>query len=338
MVRNRFFIFLSLLLISQKASAVNQRPIDSTLMSQTPTEVLDWQLMQKKYSELLLNNSQQEESCKSYYHPQWAASRNTLQQLIKSPYNQNFLKISCINGTMVRTETGLRQYFETLYLQKCISDSTKILLHKISDTTFGHLPKDCKEFDCSVNTLGHLFYTGRLLEALKNTSYHTVIELGGGYGNFARLFKQAQPNTTFIIIDLPEMSALQFFFIKTTLPQADVIFHTSCPLQFETNKIHIVPIYFLTEAPLSADVFVSTFALSECSQILQELICKKEFFNAKLTYITGQLDGWGATFNYVNHHYIFEALQKSYKSVVCQPFYSVPQYQLNSYEIIASNL
>lgn len=46
-----------------------------------------------------------------------------------------------------------------------------------------------------------------------NSNYNIVVEIGGGYGNFAHKFKQLHNKSKYIIIDLPEVLLLQHFYL-----------------------------------------------------------------------------------------------------------------------------
>jgi putative sugar O-methyltransferase len=296
----------------------------------------NWLLMQKNYLELRKNNEAYESISRDYYHPVWDNTRFVLQNLINSSIVPNLASVGCINANMIRQGFGDPQRFEVLYLQKCISQSTKNMLNQVQDTDFLGLGKQCAEWNCSTNTLGHLFYAARILETVYHTEHATIVELGGGYGNFARIFKQARPDSTFILIDFPEVSALQFFFLKSTLENTKIIFHTIKPDTFEQGAIHILPIYFIEESPVTADIFISTFALSECSQVLQKLIIQKHCFQANDVYISGQFDGGNPNCSFVHHSYLIDSLRKLYQQCICQPFHFWSQTA--TYEIIAHQL
>ena len=94
--------------------------------------------------------------------------------------------------------------------KKCISDRNAALLKTYSDETFVSLPRQCKEFDCSTNSLSQLFVAMRILEHIKPEDVSTVLEFGGGYGNLAYAFHTFAPHANYIIIDLPEILAIQY--------------------------------------------------------------------------------------------------------------------------------
>lgn len=45
-----------------------------------------------------------------------------------------------------------------------------------------------------------------------------VVDLGGGFGGFASLLKRAYPRTRILLLDLPEVNAIQTYFLESALP------------------------------------------------------------------------------------------------------------------------
>jgi putative sugar O-methyltransferase len=297
-----------------------------------------WHHMQKLYNQCMTNGEKNNALMNKWCHDFWASTRNQLAQIVRRSHVVNFLGESSIAAAMVRGEFGVPQMFEEIYLDSCISNYTKNIISKTSDTTFGNLPRTSSKFNCSTSNLGHLFYLAKVIEYASKGGHQpvnigSVLEIGGGYGNLARLFKQALPDVTLILIDLPEMVALQWFFLRCTLPNVKVVFHTDSQKGIVLNAINLIPLNLLNDFSLKTDVFVSTFALSECSTNFQEYIAQKRFFEASLCYVNGQLNGLG---NWAQHSTVFKSLYTLYSDVICQPFHMVSLH-LKCYELIAHN-
>jgi len=294
--------------------------------------------MQRLYT-TSMGNMSPNSALDGWCHPLWNSLRPQIANIINNKSAINFLHNPFIQGTMVHQGYGTHQMYEESYLSACISPQTKHILTQVSDTTFGDIPRTSAQFNCSTNTLVHLFYLAKILEASSGNGQipvpiKTVVEFGGGYGSLTRLIKQALPDATIVIIDLPEMCALQWFFLKSTLPGQPIIFHTDSNIHLIPRAIHLIPLNLVDAFSVKADLFVSTFALSECSQKLQEHIIKKKFFDASWCYITGQLEGWGHNHNFVNQSTLLSTVQLLYKNVSCEPFHVVMQ-DLKSYELLA---
>lgn len=55
----------------------------------------------------------------------------------------------------------------------------------------------------------------------------TVLEIGGGYGGFARLVKLQRPLATYVIVDLPQSLFFSSLFLKSSFPQAKILYARS---------------------------------------------------------------------------------------------------------------
>lgn len=291
-----------------------------------------WTEMQRNYG-CIINSIDASTFDMQYCHPQWASCRSPLQQFLLGSPQKNFINFN-LPG-LCWTNGGNFQHIselEQIYLQHCISDKTQVLINKASDSTLANLPFDCKEFYCSPTSLRHLFYIGRVLEGSKSLNIKTVVEVGSGYGNLVRLFKQILPETTFIMFDLPEMLALQWLYLKLTLPQVPIFFHTTVPEHFEEGAIHLLPSFWAQIINIKANIFLSTFALTESTEFFQKEIIKKNFFDADVCYLAGQIQGWSGV--YVDHKILHEAVRKQYSFVTCSPIANSTLKQ-KSFEMMA---
>ena len=266
-------------------------------------------------------------------HPHWQRLRTHIEEIVLGPYNPSFLDDADIQYNMVRSGMSVAGSYELCYLLNCLSDKANKLRDKFTDTSFGNIPLVHPEFLCSANSLGHLFYAIRTAECMHKEP-GVIIEFGGGYGNLARIYKKIFPNCTYIIIDLPELLALQYFFLAETLPDNKVVLHTESPISYTRGGVHLMSVDFLEQMNLPADLFISTFALSEASEKAQNIVKSKHFFNAELVYIVGQLNGWGSGLNFVHQGVIHDGVRSCYEDVDCHPYHLYLE-NLKSYELIA---
>jgi hypothetical protein len=54
-------------------------------------------------------------------------------------------------------------------------------------------------------------------------SARVVVDIGGGYGGLVRLVKLARPAMRFVLLDLPEVNAIQTYFLASAFPDAKVL-------------------------------------------------------------------------------------------------------------------
>lgn len=298
---------------------------------------IQWRSMQKEYQELnnILDKKRFLMRMSEFLHPYWSRTQKKIKNLILSKANKKFLFNKDMQNAMVRLENGIAQKYEECYLRCLMSSEIASLIKGYADTDFGGLPRDCKSFDCSINTLGHLYYVGRVLENMPQ-QIEFIIEFGAGYGNLARIFKSILPKSTIILIDLPELLVIQHLFLSATT-DTEIIIHKDPPFCFKENAIHLVPVCFMPELSIvHADLFISTFALSEAPRNVQELVVDKNFFNAKTSYIVGQLNGWGESLNFVDHTYLMHEARNRYQTINLMPYHTL-LIGLESYELIANN-
>lgn len=297
-----------------------------------------WSEMQEKYKQCIAGLEQSgltvQES--DYCHDIWKTTKQEVRSILLGKPDRYFTRHYCIWNTMVRQGMSVVQSYEALYLRDCITDRTKQLLKNFHESDFLGLDRCCKEFDCSSNCLGHLYYAAKVLDTWPDKTIDSITELGSGYGNLASVFKQLIPEATLYLIDLPELLALQYFFLKATLDNTTVILHDRVPENFEKGAIHLIPVFMVPQLTLKTDLFISTFALSESSRHTQQQVINKNFFNAHMCYVSGQLHGWGDNFKFVGHELIIRALQQLYNTARCQPHH-VSLHVMPSYEIIAHN-
>lgn len=98
----------------------------------------------------------------------------------------------------------------------------------------------------------------------------------------ARLFfKLVNSDITYIIIDTPLFSCLQWLYLATVLGQDKVHFINNDNNTIKQGKLNILPVSFVKNYSLQADLFISMWAISESSRQAQEYVAGNDWFNAK---------------------------------------------------------
>lgn len=295
-----------------------------------------WTEMQKNYQSLYnafcTRNQYDKET---FYHPCWEQNTREIQQLIMGRPTTNFLHCSAIGRTMVRQSFDVGQHQEICFLKHCTKPEISRLIENFKESTTGNLPIGCGEFKCTINSLGQLYYAARILEKTKSTNeVDTIVEIGGGFGNLAYIFKNLLPESTIVIFDLPELLSIQWLYLTSSLPNTSIEMHQTAPTTLTKQGIHLIPIFLLPKIHVNADVFVSNFALSEATTPVQQSVVNKNYFNAPICYITGQLHGWRDGF--VNQELILSSVRTLYNTVNCVPFHLFTPKIGESYELIAT--
>jgi hypothetical protein len=145
----------------------------------------------------------------------WVAKRNELRALLVTHDPHDFLRWDPIRATMVkRGRTSVKVELRHLKRRPDWSDRWR---HALRESTLGR-PRPFPRFPWSSSALIHLAYhacrfeeaTGRPLDR-----YGFILEFGGGYGGMCRLAHDLGFRGEYWIYDLPEVTALQRFFLRT---------------------------------------------------------------------------------------------------------------------------
>jgi hypothetical protein len=96
------------------------------------------------------------------------------------------------------------------------------------------------------------------------------------------MVKQINPKCTYIIMDLPELSVLQYVYLSSIFGQNEVNFITK-NLEIEEGKINLISSdYFMSlDKEIKTDTFISNWALTESGKDYQNYVLGKKFFSAE---------------------------------------------------------
>jgi hypothetical protein len=133
----------------------------------------------------------------------------------------------------------------------------------------------------TVHTLHHLLRfeeaTGRRLRDVG-----TVVEWGGGYGNLAKLLVRLRGAVpTLVLIDSPVFAAVQWLYLASILGPDAVVLHAEPGIRPRPGAVNVVPIGLAAQVEVAADLFVSTWALNECTPAAQDHVVERNWFGAE---------------------------------------------------------
>jgi len=223
-----------------------------------------------------------------YLHPLWRKARPAFLELVQGGVPADFLSNPSVAHQFCRSGFGEPQQNEFRYLRSRPRALWE-LVRRYRESSVGRPGAECVDLGISANSLGMLYYFARVAEAAGMESLETIVEFGGGYGCLCRVFLELLPRaTTYIIIDLPEMLALQYVFLKASSPRHPVVTNIGAPLRVEAGAVNLVPVHLADSLAARPDLFVSTFALSETPWRLQESVARRGFFGSKSVYLVGQ--------------------------------------------------
>lgn len=265
-----------------------------------------------------------------YCHPVWRDAKARFAGSLRRGLPEYFLDDSVLRPQMVTRGWAELQQYEEAYLASRPSD-LGALAERFVESRVGEPHLECRRYRCSATSLGHLYYLVRILEAFPDlaTGPRTVLELGGGYGNFARVYTSLVPDARYVIVDFPEMIAVQNLFLRLNGIDTDVC-ATAAGVRPSEGKISLLPVQRVEELPGPVDVFISHFALSETSRGFQQMIAGKRFLESPRLYLTGQYTGLQAGENWEADTWIRESTARLYDEVKIQAFPTSWAYELTA--------
>ncbi|MBM3898479.1 MAG: hypothetical protein FJ358_08175 [Thaumarchaeota archaeon] len=136
----------------------------------------------------------------------------------------------------------------------------------------------------SYETVQHLYHFLKLADfGCKIDDVSSVVEWGGGYGDMAKLFVRmnSNRNVSYTIIDIPIMSCLQWLYLSSIFGEGKVKIIQDRGERIDNGKINLLPISLVEKCDINADLFISTWALSECTNYAQDYVVNKNWFNAR---------------------------------------------------------
>ena len=296
-----------------------------------------WKRMQDVYHELLrhMESDGTDRWDPAFVHPHWKDACHAIMNVLDGVPNSNLLANPVIARTMVRQGFTVSQEYEVTYIKHCLRRQTYDKLMSYREPAFGNLEMTCPELRCSTNTLGHLFYAAKASELFACEQFNVIVEFGGGYGNLAWVLKHLHPRATVVVLDLPEFLAVQYLFLSSICENVRVVLHARRDVTIQHGAINLVPVFYCDGLQLNADLFISTFALSETPASMQQRIWGNGFFNARNVYLAGQLVGASKDVPWVDQTNLFTNIRKQFARVQCVPFH-VFQNGVKLYEIAAS--
>ena len=87
--------------------------------------------------------------------------------------------------------------------------------------------------------------------------------------------------STYVILDTPLFSCLQWLYLATVLGPSRVHLHETPGEGVREGLVNLVPVSFTSDLRVTADLFISTWALSECSREAQDFVIARRWFGAK---------------------------------------------------------
>lgn len=220
----------------------------------------------------------------AYVQPQWQDNTKNIVEFFTKNFSFSFLRNQILKQTMfAHLPDEATKIQKTLIKKQLGSNRAKSILREHS--TGSPILNDF-EFATSGNSIHHLYHIAKFEKetGIQLSKINSIIELGGGYGNFAKLVRKMNPEITYTIIDIPIFSYIQLVYLRTIFGHKAVsLFNPSTGIV--KGSINIIPFnepdVINLQSITTTDLFVSTWALSESNKLTQDLIEKLNFFDSK---------------------------------------------------------
>lgn len=210
---------------------------------------------------------------------EWDLWRTALKDSFSSKLPINFLHVEHVSNTMV-FGSRLNQTAKLSLILSMYGDSAKEMLR---ESIIGLPLISSFKFRSSANTIHQAYHLSSYYQSTGKNLLESrrIIEWGGGYGCLARIVKTKNPGCTYIIMDLPELSCLQYVYLSSIFGQSNVK-HITNGLVIDEGKINLVSSdYVLSlDEEIRADTFISNWALTESGKEYQDYVLSAEFFSA----------------------------------------------------------
>lgn len=249
----------------------------------------------------LFQNKREHYNYAKYVVPQWQENTKTIETFFIQKFSFSFLRNQILKRTMFahlpKEATNIQKYLlKEQY-------SIKNILRYIRENSVGAPILNDFEFATSGNSIHHFYHIAKFEKevGVQFTDCTSVVELGGGYGNFAKITKRIAPDITYTIIDIPIFSFIQLVYLRTIFGKDKVRLYDA-NIGIVSGCINLVPFHeadvvsLAEKFPQQPDVFVSTWALSESNDATQKLMQELDYFKAKYLLIAYQKEN--DTFRY----------------------------------------
>ena len=258
--------------------------------------------------------------------PYWQAKRDQLRTLITEEEPRAFLRWAPIEQTMC---VGDFPYVltELRHLQKQ-ADWSDRWEPAIQESKAGH-PRRFAWYPASSGTMiHHAYHLCRFEETTGLTvdKMDTIAEFGGGYGNMCRLVYRLGFKGSYIIFDLPELCALQRFFLGLL----------NQPVLLESMTLHAPGIISVCEIETFRSLvanatgrrmFIGTWSISEAPIELRKSVMDM------VSSFDGVLIGYQEQFGAINNGAFFSSWKEQEAEIFNTTAFDIEHLPGNSYLI-----
>jgi hypothetical protein len=267
-------------------------PCDIKLKSINVDKFAFFNKIAKDYSIVLKTFLLTQKDISSFISPFWAKEFETIKNELINGLKINFLRnnilartISVHSFPIILSPEG-KSYLEYIFNYDKEGISNLMAEDGIGKPYIVYL-KGCSSFI----RIQHIYHLVKYRNETGNnvSDIRSIIEWGGGYGDFAAILARLNNNVTYSIIDHPYMSALQYVYIASVLKSTNRLNIVQFGDKPKIGHINFISLNNLNpDTTFNAEMFVSTFALTESSESALKFVMDSNFFNAEKILISYQ--------------------------------------------------
>src|ERR1700712_3150599 len=214
-----------------------------------------------------------------YVRADWAERNAELEADLLPVPPEDFLRHPAIRYQMFVDDRVLPH--ELPYIRSRLADDS--LLAEDPAGSPPTVPLEGSALRTSSNTVHQLHHLLRYEEATgrRIRDANTIVEWGGGFGSLMRLVVRMHGGeANCVVIAPPVFSAVQWLYLALVLGEDKVVLHDAGPVRLQKGRVNIVPIGLVADMDVSADLFISNWALNESTPAAQEDVVGRRWFGA----------------------------------------------------------
>jgi putative sugar O-methyltransferase len=269
-----------------------------------------WDSIQKR--------SENQQLLKQLTHPYWHKTISWTGHYLQHTIDENYLRNYRFCFNLGPDLAGLTPHrIARLNYIDDYNDKIRQFAHNYTESRVGnplvYTVTDFKTPAMISNSIDQLYNLARIYRKMPIRPQN-YLEIGGGYGGLARIIRMFNPTATYVIVDFPEVLALQLLYYRLNFPRYPVSCHYKKGQTVTTGALNLVPVFMIKNLQWRPDLLISTFALTETTNQLRQLIAKADFFKAKGIYIQGGKDKL-----FDSHKQMHSSVRKRFRKVSVAP-------------------
>lgn len=204
----------------------------------------------------------------------WTSVYHKLEKLLLPTPPLDFLNAQVVMDTI---GPGLPQpsmlYFLHFIQQRIDRTSLKRILR---ESYIGKPPLAYPPYLTTFVSIQHLFHLAFLVNrtGIRISDRSLILDWGGGYGNQAVMFQRWIGHGTYVIVDTPLMSLLQWLYISSVMGESSVNLVSSPEGYLRPGIVNLLPVSLVETRDLRPDLLLSTWGLSESTPQSVENVSK----------------------------------------------------------------